>query len=73
MFKIDKGVPFTDGRKNGRPSKYPWNRLEVGDSFVVEDQSRNTMAATARYHTVRTGKTFKAATEGKTVRVWRLS
>lgn len=73
MFTIEKGVPFKDGRAHGRNRKYPWHELEVGDSFLVQDVSRVAMDMTGRYHTSRTGKTFKAAKDGDGVRVWRIS
>lgn len=73
MFTIEKGVPFKDGRADGRPTKYPWAEMEVGDSFVVYDASRNAMSATGRYHTRKTGKVYRASTEDDHVRVWRVS
>ncbi len=33
--KVDKGVPVPDARAPGRPGKYPWEKMEVGDSFFV--------------------------------------
>ena len=33
---IRKGVPLAeDGRKRGRPDRYPFKAMDVGDSFVV--------------------------------------
>lgn len=31
--QIDKDIPIPANRR-GRPCKYPWKELEVGDSFV---------------------------------------
>lgn len=36
MLKIDKNVPAP-----GRPVKYPWRYMEVGDSFFVPSPSIN--------------------------------
>lgn len=73
MVTIEKGVPFRDGRTDGRRPKYPWSDMEVGDSFRVEGVTRNAMSATARYHAKKTGRTYRAATEGTGVRVWRMA
>jgi hypothetical protein len=32
-IKVEKGIPIEG---NPRNAKYPWNELEVGDSFLVE-------------------------------------
>lgn len=42
MFKIEKGIdiPPVDRKYKPRRSKYPWNEMEVGDSFVVKDYKK---------------------------------
>lgn len=35
MVTIDKNVPFPSARDERRPMKYPFDQLEVGDSFVI--------------------------------------
>lgn len=37
QYPVDKGVPFPAylGVTGGRPTKYPWSELQVGDSFFV--------------------------------------
>ena len=34
-YTIKKNVPIPAASTGGRPSKYPFGKLEVGDSFVV--------------------------------------
>lgn len=73
MIEIDKGVPFQDGRRSGRKPKYPWAKMEVGDSFGVQGVSANSMRVTARYHKQRTGRDFRVAEAAGQVRVWRVA
>lgn len=72
-MRVESGIPYRDGRKDGRKPKYPWAEMQVGDSFFVDDVSANTMRHNAKYQSGKTGKTFKAAIEGDGVRVWRLA
>jgi hypothetical protein len=40
-ISIEKGVPIPDGRyTNGGREKYPFRRMEIGDSFFVSDEGR---------------------------------
>lgn len=32
-FKIEKGIPLPKAIR-GKPKKYPWHEMDVGDSFV---------------------------------------
>ena len=34
-IKVDKDVPVPAYTRVGRPSRYPWSEMEVGDSFFV--------------------------------------
>lgn len=71
MITIDKNIPRPDRIKiKGRPGKYPWTQMEIGDSFFVADTSVkkfNTGGATKR-----TGHKYSVRTEGAGVRVWRM-
>lgn len=50
-FKIEKGVPAPATRK--RAPKYPFDKVDVGDSFTVrvrdEDAMRSLRSAASRY------------------------
>ncbi len=70
-MEVVRGVPYRDGRSRRR-SLYPWNEMEVGDSFFVVGKTQNNLATTSRYHTAITGKIYSAAKEGVGVRVWRI-
>lgn len=63
---IDKGIEITDKRKN-RKCKYPWNEMNIGDSFFTE--SNVTMLA---YNNGRnTNKKYSVRKENNGYRVWR--
>jgi hypothetical protein len=66
-IKIEKGVPFpTRTRRTGVTAAL--RRMEVGDSFFVEDASKrgSTLAMGQRI-----GKAFRTAKEGTGFRIWR--
>lgn len=60
------------GRRKGS-SKYPFNSMEVGDSFVVSNRKAAEFGAYIRSFLRRSGMSakFSCRTDGKNVRVWR--
>lgn len=80
-IKIDKGVPIPKPRlgSGGRPEKYPWMRMEVGDSFYVAAGGRTLDAAQAGVSGLaigaakRLGRKYTTRREGAGVRVWRIA
>lgn len=82
---IDKNVPLTGGTGYGRSTlKYPWDTMEVGDSFLVipkegEElrylaQKMSAMSST-RSRMSKTGRAYttRYRKEENGVRVWRVS
>lgn len=70
-YSIDSGVPLPRGAgKQGRPMKYPWDRMNVGDSTIVYSRAATQAAwMWGRAH----GKRFCSAAAGRgTYRVWRM-
>ena len=71
MIKIDKKVPMPAITNRGRPAKYPWAEMKVGDSFFLKlskAASVNSMIYSAgKKHCVR----FSARKEGAGYRIWR--
>jgi hypothetical protein len=63
---IDKGIAITDARKN-RKLKYPWNEMNIGDSFFTETNVRMLAWQTGR----NTGRKYSARKENNGYRVWR--
>lgn len=71
MFKIEKGIPLKQRRS------YPFEEMEVGDSFFVgfeEGNPNNVRAAvysSASSYGSRHNKRFATRIQGDGVRVWR--
>ena len=40
-IKIEKNIPIPEGRGRGRVSKYPFTKMEVGDSFAIKAENPN--------------------------------
>lgn len=64
-IKIEKGIPIPD--KGKRKSAIPFDKMEVGDSFLVRFTQRTGIHTTAK----RFGITITSRQEGDKVRIWR--
>lgn len=76
MTKISKGVPFPGRTKApGRPTKYPWREMAVGDSFPVHIHDVGTVRVSAKRYGDRHGLEFAVAKIAETgeYRCWRLA
>ena len=74
MIEIDKAIPLPKLRaRRGARQLYPWDGMEVGDSFAVAGITRNAMRATANYHEAKRGWTIQIENEGDGVRVFRMA
>jgi hypothetical protein len=75
MFQIEKDLPVPDVI-SGRRAKYPWRRMEVGDSFFTPETSRSGLSGAKRHAEKATGFKFTCSTRVengiKGVRVWRV-
>ncbi len=69
MIKVEKNIPIPPFRKT---LKYPFEGMEVGDSFFVTDVKRNNLAITARKYGSKTGKKFLVRDVKGGVRCWRV-
>jgi hypothetical protein len=75
MYQIEKNVPLPLRPKQGRPAKYPFATMSVGDSFfvsiggVVETSFRNVAAQAGK----RLGRKFSVKKNHDGFRVWRVS
>lgn len=66
MLQVEKNVPL--------PKKYPFDEMEVGDSFeLLDTMKRNTVNIAARRYGDKTGKKFVVRTKDKKLRCWRLA
>lgn len=71
MSKVDKGIPMPDAQP-GRPPKYPWTTMAVGESFVLP--APNIASARAHCNGANTryeGRKFLCRFYKGEIRVWR--
>ena len=71
MFQIEKNVPIPPRREY--KTKYPWDEMDVGDSFYVPNTKSGSIAcgvyrASKRFE----GKKFISRSEAGGIRVWRV-
>lgn len=69
MIVIEKNIPVP-ARVTGKRSKYPWQQMEIGDSFFTESNAIRALISTR--HKVYPAR-YKYANEGNGVRVWRIA
>ncbi len=73
MYEIEKNVEIPpDGR--GSP-KYPFGKLEIGDSFFVPNKKLGSISTLVTWHKTHRGKgkNFTCRTVEGGVRVWRIA
>jgi len=76
MSEISSKIPFPGKAKPaGRPAKYPWREMAVGDSFAVHIHTLSNVRACAKGYGERHGKQFEVARIPETgeYRCWRLA
>jgi len=75
-FKIDKNVPIPEGRWGKRRKKYPFDEMEVGDSFFIHGGKQESITSIMRHWREKLGHkyTTRSVVENgvKGVRVWRI-
>lgn len=73
IIPIDRKVEMPD-KTVGRPLKYPFNKMEVKDSFGV-DYSKgeyDRIKYAIQYYKRNYKKNFSMRSDGKIIRVWRV-
>ena len=68
-FKIEKGIEIPKKKGAGRPDKYPWAAMEVGDSFMVANTKN---APSPPRKQLDAGKVFTRRVVEGGHRVWRV-
>jgi|LakMenEpi03Aug12_release.lakeMendotaPanAssembly.Ray.scaffolds.fasta_scaffold3116757_2 hypothetical protein len=71
-FIIDKGVPIPCSRLGRGREKYPWDKLEVGDSFWCDMKQIKLGTRASSAGKVR-GWKFISRSENGGTRIWRVS
>lgn len=71
MFEIEKGIPIPDSKK---PIDFPLDKMKVGDSFTVENETIRNRLRTAilRQRYSHPEQAFIVRTIGKEFRCWRI-
>lgn len=67
-IKIEKGIPIT--LKNG-VMMYPFDKLEVGDSFVIPNKKTNQLGSLIQLAKNRLQRKFVTRTIEGGTRIWR--
>lgn len=69
-FKIEKGIPAPRYSK-GRGLKYPFDKMEVGDSFLATGSKPHVVSSCASNFGKKNSKKFVTRIVDGGVRVWR--
>ena len=80
MITIEKGVPLPAAQEFITKSRYPWDLMEVGDSFLVPTEEGKTprqlmqkISPSVSRRASRTGTKYTLRIVEGGVRVWRLA
>jgi hypothetical protein len=69
MFTLERGLDIPNRRTS---PKYPYDQLELGDSFYIQDAELSKVCNANYREWRRTGKKFTARKVDQGVRVWRI-
>lgn len=72
-IKIEPKVYMPTGNRRKGEFKYPWDAMNIGDSFQFEltKKARSRICASACRYQRRTGKKFSVRNMGDHYRIWR--
>lgn len=68
MIKIEKGIPLPV-----KPNRYPWDDMEVGDSFFIAGKNTSEIGGHVSNARRRLGFDFTSRTVDGGTRIWRIS
>jgi len=76
-YKIEKNIKPPMIKKTGAPNKYPFNEMNIGESFISGEYSQknwNKLANAARNWAKYQDDeyVFQLAREGDNIRIWRI-
>jgi len=69
MYEIQKDVPLPTKRVK---HDYPYEQLEVGESFVVSGVGMNSLCNLNRVKGRKYGRKFVCRKDGEGIRIWRV-
>ena len=67
QMKIEKGIPMPTRLR----SKYPFKEMEVGDSFQVGEEMKETIRSASSIFGARNNMKFSVRKYGNGYRIWR--
>ena len=70
MYQIEKGIPMPEGKPG---SKYPFDGMKVGDSFLVPRKDRSCVSSAATAYSKKYGTKFSMRTVDGVLRIWRIA
>ena len=74
MLEIEKGVPIPETLpRPGKPGKYPFRSMEVGDSFVAPIEKKNSIYSSMSRIGKNLGRKYSSERNEYTIRVWRVA
>jgi hypothetical protein len=73
MIKIESNIPIPKISKKGRQKVYPFDEMNVGDSFFIEGRTTSQLSSVANNWSKRYDPKakFVVKQENKGVRIWR--
>jgi len=71
MFNVEKGIDVPPRKSRRGKSKYPFDQMDVGDSFLARGVKLQTLTTAAAHYGKPLGKKFTARTLDDGIRVWR--
>lgn len=72
MLEVESTVNIPQGTGRGRPSVYPFERMDVGDSFLVpSDRGMKARLAASAWKRNHSGWDYTSRQDVDGVRIWR--
>ena len=73
-FTVEDGVPIPDKRQPGRPSKYPFETMEIGQSFFAPGIKVRKVGNAARHYRPKRFRCRTVVENGiRGTRCWRVA
>lgn len=74
QFESDVPIPPNAGQRTGRPNRYAFPEMRVGDSFIVPAVDGGSLRSAASQHKDRHPDwNYATRLEGDVVRLWRIA
>jgi len=73
IYIIEKGIDIPSISKGNTTLKYPFPKMDIGDSFVAPKPESHRIRSAANAYSKRSGRSFTLRTLGDVIRIWRIS